>query len=433
MSDIALRTVGLGKMYRIGGERAKYRTLRDTVVQTAKRPIERIRHPGAATHVSQEIWALRDLDLEVKSGQALGIIGRNGAGKSTLLKILSHITEPTEGRAEIRGRVASLLEVGTGFHGELTGRENIQLNGAILGMTRAEIKRKFDDIVDFSEIGRFLDTPVKRYSSGMYVRLAFAVAAHLEPEILVVDEVLAVGDANFQKKCLGKMEDVAGQGRTVLFVSHNLNVIRTLCPRAVLLEGGRIKADGPAHEVLQGYLASGVVQGGERTWPAKSEAPHGEHVWLKGARVLQDGIATDRVDIVKPVTVEVDFVNEKEGARLFVDIQLCDSYSTLVIRTVNEPKHTVLGSEWFCEPHPRGVFRYSCTFPGNFLNDNQYYAGIIVGSPNPTKREMYADRAISFEVVETEGIENSGVKGASKGLVRAPVEWRGELLEAGES
>src|SRR5665647_1777430 len=226
MSEIALRTVGLGKMYTIGGERAMYRTLRDTLVQAAKRPLERVRHPGAATHTSEELWALKDVDLEVRHGEVLGVIGRNGCGKSTLLKVLSHITEPTEGRVEIRGRVASLLEVGTGFHAELTGRENIQLNGAILGMTRAEVKSRFDDIVEFSGIGRFLDTSVKRYSSGMYVRLAFAVAAHLDPEILIIDEVLAVGDADFQKKCLGKMKDVAGHGRTVVFVSHNLTAIR---------------------------------------------------------------------------------------------------------------------------------------------------------------------------------------------------------------
>ena len=212
MSATAIHAIGLGKMYRIGGERQAYRTLRDTLAQAAKRPIERIRHPGAATHTSEVLWALRDVDLEVKQGEVLGVIGRNGSGKSTLLKVLSRITEPTEGRVEIRGRVASLLEVGTGFHSELTGRENIQLNGAILGMTRAEIKSKFDDIVEFSEIGRFLDTPVKRYSSGMYVRLAFAVAAHLDPEVLVVDEVLAVGDAEFQKKCLGKMADIAHGG-----------------------------------------------------------------------------------------------------------------------------------------------------------------------------------------------------------------------------
>jgi lipopolysaccharide transport system ATP-binding protein len=257
MSHVVLRTVDLGKMYQIGGEKEAYRTLRDSIVRAAKKPIERIRHPGAATHVSEVLWALRNVDIEVKEGEALAVIGRNGAGKSTLLKVLSHITEPTEGRVEIKGRVASLLEVGTGFHTELTGRENIMLNGAILGMTRAEIRSKFDEIVDFSEIGRFLDTPVKRYSTGMFVRLAFAVAAHLEPEVLIVDEVLAVGDVAFQKKCLGKMEDVAGGGRTVLFVSHNMAAVTSLCTRGVLLKGGRLVASGSTREVIDAYMRMG--------------------------------------------------------------------------------------------------------------------------------------------------------------------------------
>ena len=259
MSDIALRTVGLGKMYRIGGERQAYRTLRETLAQAARRPIERIRHPGAATHVSQDLWALRNVDLEVKHGEVLGIIGRNGAGKSTLLKVLSHITEPTEGRVEIRGRVGSLLEVGTGFHPELTGRENVYLNGAILCMTRAEIKSKFDEIVEFSELSRFLDTPVKRYSSGMYVRLAFAVAAHLEPEILIIDEVLAVGDAEFQKKCLGTMNDVAKNGRTVLFVSHNMAAVEGLCTEVILLGKGQVVERGKVRAVVSRYLNERVV------------------------------------------------------------------------------------------------------------------------------------------------------------------------------
>lgn len=263
MSDVALRTVGLGKMYQIGGERLAYRTLRDTLVQAAKRPLERIRHPGAATHTSDEFWALRNIDLEVLHGDVLGIIGRNGAGKSTLLKILSHITEPTEGRVEIRGRTSSLLEVGTGFHQELTGRENIYLNGSILGMNKAEIDRRFDEIVEFSEIELFLDTPVKRYSSGMYVRLAFAVAAHLEPDILFVDEVLAVGDVAFQKKCLGKMGDEAASGKTVLLVSHNMAAVESLCSRALLLEYGESIAIGRTRDVLDAYLALVATAGGQ--------------------------------------------------------------------------------------------------------------------------------------------------------------------------
>jgi len=263
MSDVALRTIGLGKMYHIGGERQAYRTLRDTIAQTAKRPIERIRHPGAATPTSDEFWALRNIDLEVLRGDVLGIIGRNGAGKSTLLKVLSHITEPTEGRVEIRGRTSSLLDVGTGFHPELTGRENIYLNGSILGMNRAEINRRFDEIVEFSEIERFLDTPVKRYSSGMYVRLAFAVAAHLEPDTLIVDEVLAVGDVAFQKKCLGKMGAEASSGKTVLLVSHNMAAVESLCSRALLLEHGESIAIGETREVLDAYLSLVTATGAQ--------------------------------------------------------------------------------------------------------------------------------------------------------------------------
>ncbi len=262
MSEIVIRAEGLGKKYFIGHKaaRERYTAMRDVMARTAKRlvrtAVDAVR--GRELIVGdqiEEFWALKDVSLEVKQGDVVGIVGRNGAGKSTLLKIFSRITEPSEGRLSLKGRVASLLEVGTGLHPELTGRENIYLNGAILGMTRAEITRKFDEIVNFAEVEKFLDTPVKRYSSGMYVRLAFAVAAHLEPEILVVDEVLAVGDAEFQKKCLGKMQDVAGQGRTVLFVSHNISAVKQLCSRGLLLAHGKVVADGSAHETLIHYLS----------------------------------------------------------------------------------------------------------------------------------------------------------------------------------
>ncbi|MEW5959194.1 MAG: ABC transporter ATP-binding protein [Chloroflexota bacterium] len=238
MTDIAIKVENLGKRYRIGGRQAPYKRFTETVMDTLTAPLRRLSNLGQPIPAAETIWALKDVSFEVKEGEVVGIIGRNGAGKSTLLKILSRITEPTEGEARVYGRVGSLLEVGTGFHPELTGRENIYLNGAILGMKRAEIERKFDEIVAFAEIEKFLDTPVKRYSSGMYVRLAFAVAAHLEPEVLVVDEVLAVGDAAFQKKCLGKMEEVAKGGRTVLFVSHDMRAIRRLCDRALYLKNG---------------------------------------------------------------------------------------------------------------------------------------------------------------------------------------------------
>lgn len=258
MTDYAIRVVNLSKQYRIGGPSAPYRTLRDTLAEAARTPLRWLRGGSAAQRRS--FWALRDVSFEVPQGEVLGIIGRNGAGKSTLLKVLSRITAPTAGRAELRGRVGTLLEVGTGFHPELTGRENVFLNGAILGMRRAEIMRKFDEIVAFAEVEQFIDTPVKHYSSGMYLRLAFAVAAHLEPEILIVDEVLAVGDATFQKKCLGKMGDVARAGRTVLFVSHNMQAVRQLCRQAILLRQGQIAFIGTPGQAILDYFGGNAAR-----------------------------------------------------------------------------------------------------------------------------------------------------------------------------
>jgi lipopolysaccharide transport system ATP-binding protein len=258
MADIMIKAENLGKLYRIGAQQARYRTLRETLVNSVVTPLRRMRakfQPSSIQHSKDFIWALKNVSFEVKQGEVIGIIGRNGAGKSTLLKILSHITEPTEGRVALRGRVGSLLEVGSGFHPELTGRENIYLNGAILGMRRVEIDRKFDEIVAFSEIENYLDTPVKRYSSGMSMRLAFAVAAHLEPDILLVDEVLAVGDVEFQKKCLGKMGDVVKEGRTVLFVSHNMTAIQNLCQRGILINKGQVYEDGNVSDVIGKYLS----------------------------------------------------------------------------------------------------------------------------------------------------------------------------------
>jgi homopolymeric O-antigen transport system ATP-binding protein len=260
MSDVVIRVENLGKRYHIGGRKEAYGTLRDALVRAMRTSLRALRGRGSH-HGKTEIWALRDLSFELKRGEVLGIIGPNGAGKSTLLKILSRVTRPTVGRAWIHGRVGSLLEVGTGFHPELTGRENIYLNGAVLGMTKAEIDHKFDEIIEFAEIDAFLDTPVKRYSSGMYMRLAFSIAAHLEPEILLVDEVLAVGDAAFQKKCLGKMGKVAHEGRTVLFVSHNLQTIQALCQRAFLLQAGKIIQQGPTADVVRHHLQSQVPTG----------------------------------------------------------------------------------------------------------------------------------------------------------------------------
>ena len=288
MSNIAIKVYGVGKLYQLG-ERERYRTLRDTLTDAVTAPFRRLRWGSTAREDSETLWALKDVSFEVKHGEVVGIIGRNGAGKSTLLKILSRITEPTRGQAEIRGRVGSLLEVGTGFHPELSGRENIFLNGAILGMKKAEILRKFDEIVAFAEVEKFIDTPVKHYSSGMYVRLAFAVAAHMETEILMVDEVLSVGDIEFQKKCLGKMGDVAKGGRTVILVSHSMASIASLCETAVHLNAGRLAYLGPVDEAINQYLASAAGQSDQPDLELGSNGRPGTgELRFVSARVLDD-------------------------------------------------------------------------------------------------------------------------------------------------
>ncbi len=301
MDEPAIRVVGLSKRFRIGARDEIYRTLRESLMRAISAPFRR-----HAPTEAELVWALRDVSFDVAPGEVLGVVGRNGAGKSTLLKVLSRITPPTRGRAEIRGRVGALLEVGTGFHPELTGRENVYLSGAILGMRRREIARRFDEIVAFAEVDRYIDTPIKHYSSGMHLRLAFAVAAHLEPEVLLVDEVLAVGDAAFQRKCLGRMRDEAMRGRTVLFVSHNMAAVTQLCSRAIWLDGGRVRLDGSPQDVVQRYLAEGAELQSERRWPDVAKAPGDDRVRLVGARVLQRGAAPNVVDINQPTAIEME-------------------------------------------------------------------------------------------------------------------------------
>ena len=306
MSRPILSVEGIGKCYQLGGQQKANSTFRETIVNTITSPFRRKSKTGA----DGSFWAIKDVSFQVNQGEMVGVIGRNGAGKSTLLKVLSRITEPTVGRAILRGRVASLLEVGTGFHPELTGRENVYLNGSILGMTRAEISRKFDEIVDFSEVEKFLDTPVKWYSSGMYVRLAFAVAAHLDPEILIVDEVLAVGDVQFQKKCMGKMQQVAsGQGRTVLFVSHNMTAVQRLCPRAILMRGGTVAADGSVDSVVREYL-SYLHESAETAFDANPERSGTGAVRLIGARAFnEEGRSSKGLVAGRSASFEFDYRN----------------------------------------------------------------------------------------------------------------------------
>jgi lipopolysaccharide transport system ATP-binding protein len=310
MSDLAIRVEGLGKRYRIG-QREPYKALRDVLARAPSAPYRWLRSQFSPRNGEYQddgyIWALRDVSFEVRLGEVIGIIGRNGAGKSTLLKILSRITKPTKGHGEIYGRVGSLLEVGTGFHPELTGRENVYLNGAILGMKRDEIKRKFDEIVAFAEIEQFLDTPVKRYSSGMYVRLAFAVAANLEPEILLVDEVLAVGDADFQKKCLGKMGEVSNEGRTVFFVSHNMATIQALCDRSILLASGELDEDGLSVEVVKKYLVSSTQRTEAYFDENTIRSGNGSARFVRCRLIDQNGQLTGTVPMGHGVTIELEF------------------------------------------------------------------------------------------------------------------------------
>ncbi len=380
--NVAIRVEGLGKQYRIGGPRVPYRTLRDTLASVARNPFRRERE-------RESFWALRDVSFEVRRGEVLGIIGRNGAGKSTLLKILSRITEPTEGRAEIHGRVGSLLEVGTGFHPELTGRENTYLNGAILGMRRQEIDNKFDEIVAFAGVERFVDTPVKHYSSGMYLRLAFAVAAHLEPEILVVDEVLAVGDAAFQKKCVGKMAEVATEGRTVLFVSHNIGAVRRLCGRCLLLSEGRVVVDGATETVLGEYLSEGAGLNSS----FQQRANRAKEITLRRVE-LRDRTGSRRAeyDSAERVTVRIEYDVNTPIERVYIWLGLRAIDDTIVMGTADYDLEPEL-----LETRQAGAYEASVELPDMYLNTGLYYVVVGINQHSPLKVFDRAE-AVTFSV-----------------------------------
>jgi lipopolysaccharide transport system ATP-binding protein len=440
-SEIAIRCEGLSKRYRIG-QQERYKALRDVISDAAAAPFRRLRHAisgNGHNHASpfalrplrsDTIWALDDVSFEIKRGEVVGVIGRNGAGKSTLLKILSRITKPTRGSAEIHGRVSSLLEVGTGFHPELTGRENLYLNGAILGMRKAEIDRKFDEIVAFAEVEKFIDTPVKRYSSGMQVRLAFAVAAHLQPEILLVDEVLAVGDAAFQKKCLGKMGEVANQGRTVLFVTHNMTAVTQLCRRAILLDSGVVLRDGAAPEVISSYLSGNGTNSASAVWPDQSSAPGGDTIRIHAVRVLCNGQVSEIINIDQPVVVQIEFWNLSTGIEnLYADIYLLDNMGITVLSSPSTPSANLLKENWFGKPHPPGLFRSTCTIPPNFLNDGRYFIHAFVSSFGPTVIHAEALRAVSFEVFDT-GVMREAGGGPWHGVVRPRLAWTTDFVES---
>ena len=425
-----IKAQGVGKHFRLGARQAAYSTLRESLTEAVAAPLRRLRG-GAQGAGGETLWALKDVGFEVAPGEAVALIGRNGAGKSTLLKILSRITEPSEGRIELYGRVGSLLEVGTGFHSELSGRENIYLSGALLGMRREEIRRQFDDIVAFAEVEKFIDTPVKRYSSGMYMRLAFAVAAHLDPEILLVDEVLAVGDANFQKKCLGKMNEVARHGRAVIFVSHNMTAVSQLCPRAIRLSDGRVVEDGPTQQVVTSYLKSGSRGGGsEWIWEDPRRAPGNDRYRLHAVRILSGAEVKSEVDIDKEVEVEVEYWNYVEGARnVCVNLFLLDENGAPVLSTGTTPNANAAPEEWFGRPHPSGLFRSRLTIPANFLNDGLYYITVYILTLGPLIVEVDAPQVLSFNVFDT-GVMRTpgGGTGRWLGAVRPRLPWRTEFL-----
>jgi lipopolysaccharide transport system ATP-binding protein len=397
---VAISVQGITKHYRLG-QKAAYRALRDRITNAATSLFKK--KPEVE---DLDLWALRDVTFDIPAGEVFGLIGRNGAGKSTLLKVLSRITEPTAGEIHLYGRVATLLEVGTGFHPELTGRENVYLNGSILGMTRQEIRSKFDEIVAFAEVERFLDTPVKRYSSGMYVRLAFAVAAHLDPEILLVDEVLAVGDSAFQRKCLGKMQNISRSGRTVVLVSHNMSVINQLCDRAVWLDDGKVRKIGPASRVIGEYLAEGRESALTWTPPPRREPFRVERVVIEAA----DGTGTFRADEEIPIHFDVDVSAGVPPTH--VSLNVLSEDGTIVFVSVSSDKQSHINQSF--EP---GRYRLRCAVPANLLKPGRYIITVWL----PFERDHMAfENILSFVVTE----ENSRVHGASYGVVAPLLQWK---------
>jgi lipopolysaccharide transport system ATP-binding protein len=420
MSEIVIRAENLGKRYRIG-ERERYLALRDLLARAASAPMRMfVRNPsspngnhrnGNRPHADQlHIWALKETSLEIHQGEVVGLIGRNGAGKSTLLKILSRITKPTTGWAKIHGRVGSLLEVGTGFHAELTGSENIYLSGAILGMSKTEIARKFDEIVAFAEIEKFINTPVKHYSSGMYLKLAFSVAAHLEPEILLVDEVLAVGDASFQKKCLGKMGQVSRDGRTILFVSHNMAAIKALCSRAVWMKDGTVNTSGRVAEVVDNYLLGTARSACAREWPDPTAAPGNESVRISYIRIVSPEGGVE-ITIDTGVQIEIGFENFRENINLGCTICVRSSEGIIIFQSGHR---ITLDNDSRC-----GFYQVTGRIPGHLLNAGRYSVDMVFGKDQRWVL-FHIDSVVSFEVENTGRGSNMSV---APGFIRPLLRW----------
>ena len=421
MLDTVIKVENLAKRYRIGLKEKAAESIgsksRELITSPFKYLMSVLREPSH----SEVFWALKDVSFEVKRGDVLGIMGRNGAGKSTLLKILSRITEPTRGAIEIRGRVGSLLEVGTGFHPDLTGRENTYLNGTIMGMKKLEIDRHFDEIVDFAGVERFIDTPVKHYSSGMYTRLAFAVAAHLDPEILIVDEVLAVGDAKFQKKCITKMQDVSqNQGKTVLVVSHNMQTLISLCNTSILLSDGKVESIGSPEKVSREYLSLFGTKLSKMEWPKAEEAPGNDVVRLYSVQAINtDGVNVENFKITEPIGFEMTYEVFKEGKVLWQSFNFFNSDGINIFDT-----HSVT-SKWYRQPHPVGKFTSRVWIPANFLSEGRFAVGCATFNHSDHVIHFNELEVIVFTVVET--YEPNSARGDSmgtfNGLVRPLLQW----------
>jgi lipopolysaccharide transport system ATP-binding protein len=422
--SIALRAERLSKKYTITvGSRGGY-TLSERM-HDAFQQIFRSQKPTR----QEEIWPLQEASFEINRGEVVGIIGRNGAGKSTLLKILSRITEPTSGRVEIYGRVGTLLEVGTGFHPELTGRDNVYLSGIILGMTKREIAARFDEIVAFSGIEKFIDTPVKRYSSGMYVRLAFAVGAHLESEVLIVDEVLAVGDGEFQKKCSSKMQEMGHQGRTVLLVSHNLSSITRLCQRAILLDKGRLIADGPTGEVVGKYLHGGIRASYEREWIDRKSAPGNDAVRIRAVRIRNDRMSmTNVIDISQPFSVELEYEVLQPGLILAPHFGLVNEEGDLLFLAYE------VNLSWRDVPRKVGKYVSQGIVPGHLLTEGTYFISVFCRTLHTRDVDIEEHETVMFQVVESKGEHSArgNIGGHIPGLIRPLLEWKTRFDELAE-
>jgi len=436
----SLTVNNVSKIYRLGVQDSTEDSLAKTFAGFIKSPLDNFKkyrslytfddvdfdNPDNPNNDSNVLWAVNNVSFEVQPGEVVGIIGRNGAGKSTLLKLLSRITPPTKGSIEIRGRISSLLEVGTGFHPELTGRENVYLNGTILGMKKREVDRKFDEIVAFSAVEKFLDTPVKRYSSGMRVRLAFAVAAHLEPEILIIDEVLAVGDATFQRKCLSKMEDVGGEGRTVLFVSHSMPAITRLCPRTILLDSGKLFKDGPTHEVVSAYLHSGLGTTAAREWRDPATAPRGDVCRLTSAQVRNEaGAIADTIDIRNSIGLEMEYEVLKPGYVLMPHFHVHNEEGIQLFSTFD------VDPQWRRKPRPVGKYKSCAWVPGNFFSEGTVYVSVGMITLEPNLKQFNEPEAIAFQILDShEGDSARGEwVGDMGGVVRPLLKWSTDVIK----